>query len=371
MTDQGNSRITSLDTLRGAAVVGVVCVHTSRVLPTSIGALDAGLSYGRFGVQLFFLVSAFTMCYMWQQRAGEPFKARNFYIRRFLRIAPLFWLCIPLYLGINGLGESYWSPEGISATDIAMTATFLHGFWPSSVTSVVPGGWSIAVEMMFYALFPLLASSVKMQKHFLWLAVGSYFVNKLAIEPALQSFLVANYATCSKTIIPDFLYLNFFNQLPVLLLGCHLFHSLRQPVGTVLRESVPVFVGWGFLLAALLIAGQKHFGLSTLVTTWALYAGAMITMRKNLALACVSVLGRYCYGIYLSHFMVLHVIGATALSILGAGPLPFVLLLGATILLSLGISMALHNAIERPAAGLAKRLTTFPAATGLAPGTLP
>ena len=46
---------------------------------------------GNLGVQLFFLVSAVTMCYMWQQRHDEPARALKFYVRRFFRIAPLFW----------------------------------------------------------------------------------------------------------------------------------------------------------------------------------------------------------------------------------------------------------------------------------------
>jgi peptidoglycan/LPS O-acetylase OafA/YrhL len=37
------------------------------------------------------------------------------------------------------------------------TALFVHGFHPQSINSVAPGGWSIAIEMTFYAVFPLLA----------------------------------------------------------------------------------------------------------------------------------------------------------------------------------------------------------------------
>jgi peptidoglycan/LPS O-acetylase OafA/YrhL len=41
-----------------------------------------------------------------------------------------------------------------------MTAAFLHGLHPETITSVVPGGWSVADEVLFYCIFPLLAASI-------------------------------------------------------------------------------------------------------------------------------------------------------------------------------------------------------------------
>src|SRR5260370_37451670 len=37
-----------------------------------------------------------------------------------------------------------------------MTGLFIHGWLPDTITSIVPGGWSVADEVMFYAVFPLL-----------------------------------------------------------------------------------------------------------------------------------------------------------------------------------------------------------------------
>ena len=64
---------------------------------------------GWTGVNVFYFVSAMTMCLMWTQRV-ETSPTRKFYIRRVLRIAPLFWLAIPLYLIINGTGPSDNAP---------------------------------------------------------------------------------------------------------------------------------------------------------------------------------------------------------------------------------------------------------------------
>ena len=73
----------------------------------------------------------------------------NFYTRRLFRIAPLFWLMIPIYL--------MWNHSQHQPGEVLATALFVNGFMPNYIFGVVQGGWSIAVEMSFYLVFPLLA----------------------------------------------------------------------------------------------------------------------------------------------------------------------------------------------------------------------
>ena len=83
--------------------------------------------------------------------------ARSFYLRRFFRIAPLFWIAIVFYLLVTrGRGITNFAPDGVGASDVLLTFFFLHSSSVTAYNSVVPGGWSIAVEMQFYLLFPLL-----------------------------------------------------------------------------------------------------------------------------------------------------------------------------------------------------------------------
>ena len=130
----------TLDVLRGLAIAGVMAIHVSQSFPSNIHAVDFAFMCGWTGVNVFYFVSAMTMCLMWTQRV-EANPTRKFYIRRFLRIAPLFWLAIPVYLLVNGTGPSANAPNGIGPLQVILTATFLHGFWPDSVNSVVPGDW--------------------------------------------------------------------------------------------------------------------------------------------------------------------------------------------------------------------------------------
>jgi peptidoglycan/LPS O-acetylase OafA/YrhL len=115
-----------------------------------IGALS---SQGARGVQLFFVVSALTLTLSWHARDDG---VAAFYVRRLFRIVPMFWLAILIFLLLLGFDPRYWAPQGIGWPHVLVTALFLHGFHPDTMSSVVPGGWTIAVEMTFYCSFPLL-----------------------------------------------------------------------------------------------------------------------------------------------------------------------------------------------------------------------
>src|SRR5579862_5415597 len=148
-----------IDAVRGLAFLAVLIVHA---------ALSVGQFYGRsilakggYGVQLFFLASAITLCFSMAARQRiDAHPVIYFYVRRLFRIAPLFWLAILFYSLFPGVMPAFWlsqwAPDGVRPSYFALTACFLHGWHPYTFNSIVPGGWSIAVEMTFYAIFPFL-----------------------------------------------------------------------------------------------------------------------------------------------------------------------------------------------------------------------
>ena len=145
-----------IDSLRAIAILGVLMVHTSTDIfaPSSKWLLNI-TSNATYGVQLFYMVSAFTLFLSYNDRkANNNYLTFNFFIRRFFRIAPLFYLSIIIYLLLDGFAPRYWAPDGIKWWYIFTTATFTNGWYPTSITSVVPGGWSVAIEMNFYLLLP-------------------------------------------------------------------------------------------------------------------------------------------------------------------------------------------------------------------------
>jgi peptidoglycan/LPS O-acetylase OafA/YrhL len=154
-----------IDALRGYAILGVILVHSTQSVTPVSGVLKCIAESGAKGVQLFFVASALTLSMSWHSRNSQEMSPiRNFYLRRFFRVAPMFYVAIVFYLFLNGFAPSYWAPNGIQWWFVPLTVLFLNGFHPESITSVVPGGWSIAVEMNFYLILPFLMLHLKKTK---------------------------------------------------------------------------------------------------------------------------------------------------------------------------------------------------------------
>src|SRR5258705_5760496 len=80
----------ALDGLRGVAILLVVLLHNFRFMNYFF--------FGWLGVDLFFVLSGFLITNILMDAMGEPNFLRNFYVRRILRIFPLFYLALILFL---------------------------------------------------------------------------------------------------------------------------------------------------------------------------------------------------------------------------------------------------------------------------------
>src|SRR5687768_16285284 len=89
------NRFAYVDTLRALAALYVLFYHLA-LLPNP----DLDVPYwakrvvlaGGTGVTLFFVVSAFTLCYLTRARSDDPDQIYGFYVRRIFRIVPLFYV---------------------------------------------------------------------------------------------------------------------------------------------------------------------------------------------------------------------------------------------------------------------------------------
>jgi len=113
---------------------------------------------GGYGVDLFFVLSAFliTQLLLREQNVTGTLDVRRFYLRRILRIWPLYFF----FLGVVAIvGIWLRQPVHTSAKWMLMylllSGNFAYAMWgwaPSLATSQL---WSIAVEEQFYLLWPL------------------------------------------------------------------------------------------------------------------------------------------------------------------------------------------------------------------------
>ena len=122
------------------------------------------------GIPLFFILSAFTLYLSLDNRAGEKRKFFKFYLRRFFRIAPLFYLLLILVVL-----DSLIIQRGVpSWQDILANFTFTFTwFRKNSQLSLFSDGWTVGVEMLFYSVLPLIFIKVNNIWRSLALFIGS------------------------------------------------------------------------------------------------------------------------------------------------------------------------------------------------------
>lgn len=129
------------------------------------------LWHGEKGVDAFFLISATVL--------GIPlFKYLNqfdgqaaiaFYKKRFWRIYPLFLFALVLYTAAQWsyFGKYFWS-------NLFLINNLIEG-----QRTIIPVGWSLLVEVQYYALLPILFFALKKTKYqmsLLWALIGASFV---------------------------------------------------------------------------------------------------------------------------------------------------------------------------------------------------
>jgi exopolysaccharide production protein ExoZ len=275
----------------------VVGFHASITYPLAASWMHRVAELGNMGVQLFFLISAVTMCHMWDQRRDEPARTGKFYIRRFFRIAPLFWCAIIFYTCLWHLTPDRHGLSDITFFDIALTTLFLHPFAVSAVNSVVPGGWSIGIEMGFYAIFPVLARLRGIR--ILLSGFALYLLLGLVGTAICERFGSGEeYST--------FLYYSFLTQLPIFPIGMFVYSLAHRDAAIRLPPTLAIVVLWlsvAFMgKYALHITARPYFWCE--VFLFALLVD--VSMRWNLQSRLLAFFGRLSYSIYLFHFAVLY-----------------------------------------------------------------
>ena len=365
------SKLAYIDSLRAIAILLVVLFHTGiDYQPIRTSFIWPIIHNGMYGVQLFYVVSAFTLFLSYHRRIGEGLSIdRNFFIRRFFRIAPLYYLAVIYYLWQNGFGpRGRWmsGESSITSANILSNIFFLHGTNPNWINTVVPGGWSIASEMAFYVLVPLLVRLIRNTSQALIFVLIS-----LVCLSLLHHLLAPWRPIPSVWLWEQYLYLYLPSQLPVFGLGILMYFLIYPGSDFSAKTSPRLYMIASFLWLCTLLQSKSGilpphvlFGTCFMVVSVAL-SQYPIRLLVNPALGYI---GRISYSMYLTHFAVIHFhdryIGKQIVDIESRLPgiasfgLRFLLIVTATAI----VSSIFYRIIELPGQALGqaliKRITT-------------
>lgn len=154
---ENNKRVLYLDGLRGVAIIFVFLYHIFQRWPEYTGFNVNVFSYGKLGVQLFFMISGFVIL-MSLNRSNSKLE---FLYKRWLRLFPLMlFASIFIYL-TNGFFK--FRPEGdVEIIDLIPGLTFIsHNIYnlflgADKLSSIEGVFWSLYVEFIFYIFSSLI-----------------------------------------------------------------------------------------------------------------------------------------------------------------------------------------------------------------------
>lgn len=287
--------------LRGVAALAVVLFHLVHLANISVppGFSFIANDFGK-GVHLFFVLSAFSLMHSTEHTLSRPSWMKEYFIKRFFRIAPLYY-CILASMVLWPLVKSH--SLAVSLQSLFLNLTFTFGFAPW--TGIVWAGWTVGVEMLFYAIFPTLLLTVRSRKGMLLLVVISVLVTYAA-----RSALQAHYEHTVSLYRFNWAYFSFPSNLCYFALGMYSFRIAREagPDAATMHWGVPVFATT--LLGILLFAGTYYNAFQPDLILWGFgFAALTLWQSKWPSYWCANRLfehlGERSYSLYLLHPVVI------------------------------------------------------------------
>jgi peptidoglycan/LPS O-acetylase OafA/YrhL len=280
-----------LDGLRGAATLCVLVTHLpDQAFPDWFDRLSRAVAYG--ALDCFFVLSGFLITrILLADRAAERSLA-NFFVRRFLRLIPAFWLCVLFVQTWEPSREALWAVLYV----INYTLPFHVHATPLGHT------WSLAVEEQFYLTWPWIVRGLAPDR--------SHAVLTRVLLPGSVALAVILAAFFSAALpVKALIYMG--TPFRVLSLG---FGALMAYHESFVRSDAGIPYQRGALAGAAVVAGLGAVAgplrPATSMVAYALFSSGVLltlliprhaTVRALFDLAPLRFAGRISYGLYLYH----------------------------------------------------------------------
>lgn len=179
----------ALDGIRGLAILLVVLFH-------NFGFMSY-FSFGWLGVDLFFVLSGFLITSILMRSLGQKNFLRNFYMRRVLRIFPLYYLCLLIFLVILPSWKNLPVNLDYYVDNQWWFWTYLQNWLfiikKTASSDILHHFWSLAVEEQFYLVWPLIILVVK-KPQFLILIMGIVLTTAILLRYIIWEKQIENLA---------------------------------------------------------------------------------------------------------------------------------------------------------------------------------
>ncbi len=296
-------RLQWIDSCRGIAILFVIIVHVGQLFSnTSINHIS---SFAKNGVQMFFIISGYTLFFSLEKNRNKSYK--SFIIRRFFRIAPLYYMSALYYslMAINKLNVKF----------LLINLLFLNQFYLPAFNYIPPGGWSIATEMVFYTFIPFLYKNINSLKGSL-----AYFLAALLISIGaniLIYYILTHYYRRPYYISDSLL----INNFPTLFMGIILYFLVKQ---TKIRlNSIYIFT-LALILFIYLIKFPYSIEYNNIyklpnsiinytfcfsIVVFLIILGIYNLSQDSFLMSIFQKIGKLSFSIYLIHFTIVYQLG--------------------------------------------------------------
>jgi peptidoglycan/LPS O-acetylase OafA/YrhL len=277
-TPKQNTRIAEVDGLRGLAILLVWLFHyiKNSVVGHSVG-LSIALAPLRLswsGVDLFFVISGYLIAGNLLASKESANYYRTFYLRRFCRILPLYYLWLVIFILGLSLAPNVLAGTFNSSIPIWSYWTFCQNFLMTMRKTLGSQWlfitWSLAVEEQFYLILPILMHRIARRTLFVLLSFA--FISAPVIRVL---FLMRGNAAGSLTIL--------ICRADALSLGVLL--ALMAPYHNLIRRRPLFYLSFAILWLGTVYFAFGHYGevVTAIRGTWLalFYANILVLVIVN------------------------------------------------------------------------------------------
>ncbi len=310
-TADQNHRDPALDGLRGVAILLVYLFHYGGGLH-SHNPLARGIGYlteaGWTGVHVFFALSGFLITGLLWRNLGQPHALRNFYARRALRIAPVYYgalILAALAALFRGAHAAQLRPllvyAGFLQNIPGLVGVALHSPPPLPLHHL----WSLAVEEQFYLLWPFLLLAAGTRRRALHLCLWTFALSCVFRAVVYSPPLVNAHLDWSAFLLTRAGGLALGSALGLLLTDPA---RLRKPALLALLAGLAVFIATALASHTFVLSHPSQFlfglpGVDLASASLVVLTLAPGPWRNLLSTAPLRLLGRISYGFYVLHIL--------------------------------------------------------------------